>query len=92
MTGKTCRYDFDLRTGKSETGLKACTYAVELRPIPDEAEGGVGEEVWVEAPDSNGWELVELRPVSEGMCYVRDIRTIPLIDAHNVYFAFDRVC
>lgn len=62
------RYDFDLRTGKSETGLKACTYAVELRSAPNEAEGSANVEVWVEAPDSDNWELVELRPVSEGWC------------------------
>ncbi|KZS86767.1 DUF455-domain-containing protein [Sistotremastrum niveocremeum HHB9708] len=50
------RYDFDLRTGVSDTGLRACTYRVEIR----------GDEVWVEKPSlSEEWELVELRPVSE---------------------------
>ncbi|KAG6898842.1 hypothetical protein C0993_003644, partial [Termitomyces sp. T159_Od127] len=56
------RYDFDLRTGKSETGLRACTYAVEVRRDP--ADGG--EMVWVEPPEGGeGWRVVELRPVSE---------------------------
>ncbi|KAL4262176.1 DUF455-domain-containing protein [Pleurotus pulmonarius] len=49
-------YDFDLKTGKSETGLKTCTYDVEVR----------GDVVWIETPaDGSGWRLVELRPVSE---------------------------
>ncbi|KAI0049123.1 DUF455-domain-containing protein [Auriscalpium vulgare] len=55
------RYDFDLRTGQSMFGLKACTYAVEVR-----ADGGGEDTVWVEAPqDGQNWRLVELRPVSE---------------------------
>jgi len=55
------RYDFDLRTGHSETGLKACTYATEVRPDLD----GV-DAVWVETPEGGtDWRLVELRPVSE---------------------------
>ncbi|TFK71034.1 DUF455-domain-containing protein [Pluteus cervinus] len=55
------RYDFDLKTGKSETGLRACTYDVQLR-----SEEGHDQVVYVETP-SNGteWRLVELRPVSE---------------------------
>lgn len=58
------RYDFDLRTGHSETGLKACTYVVQLRQSESNPEEDV---VWVEAPDSGtDWRLVELRPVSEG--------------------------
>ncbi|KAH9942812.1 hypothetical protein B0H21DRAFT_867514, partial [Amylocystis lapponica] len=55
------RYDFDLRTGKSETGLKACTYVVEVRTD----DGGVAD-VWVEAPaGGSNWRVLELRPVSE---------------------------
>lgn len=55
------RYDFDLRTGESETGLKACTYAVQVRVDED----GI-RRVWVETPeDGTDWRLVELRPVSE---------------------------
>ncbi|OBZ73289.1 hypothetical protein A0H81_06819 [Grifola frondosa] len=55
------RYDFDLRTGHSETGLKACTYNVEIR-IDD---SGV-DNIWVQTPEGGSkWRLVELRPVSE---------------------------
>lgn len=58
----TLSYDFDLRTGESETGLKACTYAVQVRVD----EYGI-RRVWVETPeDGTDWRLVELRPVSEG--------------------------
>ncbi|KAG5730343.1 hypothetical protein E4T56_gene11719 [Termitomyces sp. T112] len=56
------RYDFDLRTGKSETGLRACTYAVEVKT---DLSDGI-DKVWVETPaGGTGWQLVELRPVSE---------------------------
>jgi nitrite reductase/ring-hydroxylating ferredoxin subunit len=56
------RYDFDLKTGKSDTGLKACTYKVEVRK--DEADGV--DKIWLETPDyGTQWRLVELRPVSE---------------------------
>ena len=57
------RYDFDLKTGHSETGLKACTYATDIRTTED------GEEhIWVETPEEgSGWLLVEFRPVSEGV-------------------------
>ncbi|KZV62071.1 DUF455-domain-containing protein [Peniophora sp. CONT] len=52
------RYDFDLSTGESMSGLRACTYDVHLR--------GDAEEVWVEAPrEGKDWSVVELRPVSE---------------------------
>ena len=54
------RYDFDLRTGKSETGLRACVYTVRI------LHGQSNPEVWIEAPTEDHWELVELRPVSEG--------------------------
>ncbi|KAJ7226979.1 hypothetical protein GGX14DRAFT_417793 [Mycena pura] len=55
------RYDFDLRTGQSETGLRTCTYSVEVKEDPD----GV-EKVYIETPaGGNNWRLVELRPVSE---------------------------
>lgn len=57
------RYDFDLRTGKSESGLKACTYAVEVKPDPVDG----ADIVWVETPEGgNNWRLIELQPVSEG--------------------------
>jgi hypothetical protein len=60
------RYDFDLKTGKSETGLRACTYDVQLRePQEDSDKNDKEMEVWVEAPGGGPWEIVELRPVSE---------------------------
>ncbi|CAE6495630.1 unnamed protein product [Rhizoctonia solani] len=49
------RYDFDLKTGESSTGLKACAYPVELRD----------RDVWIGAPGEGEWEVVEKRPVSE---------------------------
>ncbi|KAF8881558.1 hypothetical protein BD779DRAFT_1545489 [Infundibulicybe gibba] len=56
------RYDFDLRTGKSEMGLKACTYDVEVKNRPTD---GV-DTVYIQTPtDGHNWRLVELRPVSE---------------------------
>ncbi|KAJ7187023.1 hypothetical protein C8R46DRAFT_283027 [Mycena filopes] len=56
------RYDFDLRTGKSETGLRACTYSVEVKNDPDDDV----EKVYIETPSGgNNWRLIELRPVSE---------------------------
>ncbi|KAK7028392.1 DUF455-domain-containing protein [Favolaschia claudopus] len=56
------RYDFDLRTGKSETGLSTCTYAVEVKTDPvDDV-----EKVYLETPSGgSNWRLIELRPVSE---------------------------
>ena len=55
------RYDFDLRTGKSESGLKACTYAVEVKHDPVDG----ADIVWVETPEGgNNWRLIELQPVS----------------------------
>ncbi|KAL1943578.1 hypothetical protein VTO73DRAFT_4023 [Trametes versicolor] len=55
------RYDFDMKTGHSETGLKACTYATDIR-VDDEGT----EQIWVETPEgSRSWRLVEFRPVSE---------------------------
>ncbi|KAJ6632443.1 DUF455-domain-containing protein [Mycena sp. CBHHK59/15] len=56
------RYDFDLRTGKSETGFRACTYSVEIKTDPEDNI----EKVYIETPPGgNHWRLVELRPVSE---------------------------
>ncbi|CUA71626.1 putative protein HI_0077 [Haemophilus influenzae Rd KW20] [Rhizoctonia solani] len=49
------RYDFDLKTGESSTGLKACAYPVELRD----------RDVWIGVPGQGEWEVVEKRPVSE---------------------------
>ena len=58
------RYDFDLRTGRSETGLRACVYSVRI--LREQS----NSEVWVEAPTEDHWELVELRPVSEGTNHI----------------------
>lgn len=59
----TDRYDFDLKTGKSETGLKACTYDVEVKVDPKDRV----EKVFMQTPEEGtNWRLVELRPVSEG--------------------------
>ncbi|KAF8329833.1 uncharacterized protein EI90DRAFT_3145887 [Cantharellus anzutake] len=55
------RYDFDLRTGKSETGLRACTYSVK---VLDSDTSGTAQ-IWVESPGEGGWDIVEIRPVSE---------------------------
>lgn len=56
------RYDFDLKTGRSETGLNACTYGVQIR-----ADDAGEPDVFMETPrDGTAWRLVELRPVSEG--------------------------
>ncbi|KAF8634681.1 hypothetical protein AX15_000782 [Amanita polypyramis BW_CC] len=60
------RYDFDLRTGKSEMGLRACTYAVKVAQGNATERGDRVDIVYVETPgDGSGWRLVELRPVSE---------------------------
>lgn len=59
------RYDFDLKTGKSEMGLKACTYTLDIRLDPTDG----SNVVWVETPEGGtSWKLVELQPVSEGIC------------------------
>ncbi|KJA15924.1 hypothetical protein HYPSUDRAFT_193892 [Hypholoma sublateritium FD-334 SS-4] len=56
------RYDFNLKTGKSETGLTTCTYAVEVKTDPKD---GL-EKVYMEYPKGGrNWRLIELRPVSE---------------------------
>jgi hypothetical protein len=56
-------YDFDLATGKSETGLEACVYEVSVRESGSDGEA----DVWVEAPQGGTrWQLVNMRPVSEG--------------------------
>ena len=61
-----------MRTGESETGLKACTYPVELRVPDTDYKVEEGEVVWVEEPTGgSSWRLVELRPVSEGTCRIK---------------------
>lgn len=84
-------YDFSLSTGESSTGLKACTYAVEQR----------NREIWVQQPssdetgdskDESGWEVVEVRPVSESFALHREsvaqslhaaVKEKPAIDGGN---------
>ncbi|THU85532.1 DUF455-domain-containing protein [Dendrothele bispora CBS 962.96] len=56
------RYDFDLKTGRSETGLRTCTYPVHIDNDPVD---GV-DKVYMDAPEhGKNWRVVELRPVSE---------------------------
>jgi len=58
------RYDFNLKTGKSDTGLRACVYAVEIRQ--GEAEENPAT-LWLEPPSNEeSWDVVDVRPVSEG--------------------------
>ena len=65
LNERVYRYDFDMRTGKSETGLKACTYKVNIRPS---GSGDESKSVWIEQPDEGtNWRVVEFRPVSEGL-------------------------
>lgn len=57
------RYDFSLKTGKSETGLRACVYDVEIRQDNTEDKPST---LWIETPTNNEeWEMVDVRPVSE---------------------------
>ncbi|KAE9383343.1 DUF455-domain-containing protein [Gymnopus androsaceus JB14] len=47
---------------KSETGLRSCTYAVQVKLDPESGE----EQILMEAPEGgSNWRVVELRPVSE---------------------------
>ncbi|KAE9390401.1 hypothetical protein BT96DRAFT_1064536 [Gymnopus androsaceus JB14] len=56
------RYDFDLKTGKSETGLRTCTYAIQVKLDPESGE----EQILMKAPEGGtNWRVVELRPVSK---------------------------
>ncbi|EJC99452.1 DUF455-domain-containing protein [Fomitiporia mediterranea MF3/22] len=57
------RYDFDMRTGQSDTGLRACVYKVEIKKA---SSNDIDDTVWIEAPEGGtNWRLVEFRPVSE---------------------------
>jgi nitrite reductase/ring-hydroxylating ferredoxin subunit len=58
------RYDFNLKTGDSDTGLKACVYAVEIRQEETDERPAT---LWIEPPtNEEAWEVVDVRPVSEG--------------------------
>lgn len=57
-----------MRTGKSETGLKACTYKVSVQPSA--LDGNINS-VWIDQPEEGtNWRLVEFRPVSEGLLLI----------------------
>ena len=43
-------------------GLRACVYGLQIRDEPS----GEQSELWVESPSNEEYEVVELRPVSEG--------------------------
>jgi len=56
------QYEFNIKTGDSETGMRLCTFEVEVR---DEA-------VWIESPGKTGeegWEVVKFEPISEGKAH-----------------------
>ncbi|EIW73964.1 DUF455-domain-containing protein [Coniophora puteana RWD-64-598 SS2] len=56
------RYDFDLRTGHSETGLRACTYTVQVK----EDEEDRIPCVWIQSPEQGSkWRVLERRGISE---------------------------
>jgi uncharacterized ferritin-like protein (DUF455 family)/nitrite reductase/ring-hydroxylating ferredoxin subunit len=66
-------YDFSLSTGESSTGLKACVYKVEERQ----------GDIWVQEPfqdasPHSGWDVVEVRPVSEAFCDGRESAAVKL--------------
>lgn len=58
----TQQYDFQLSSGESSTGLSSCIYPVDVQ----------GDDVLIGPPTDDVrdresvWELVEIRPVSEG--------------------------
>ncbi|KIO15720.1 hypothetical protein M407DRAFT_58265, partial [Tulasnella calospora MUT 4182] len=72
------RYDFDLKTGHSETGLRACTFEIQIRSGGD---GLDDQYIWVEAPGDGDWEVVEVRPVSEDFADPPDLSRLSLNDA-----------
>ncbi|KAF7290702.1 DUF455-domain-containing protein [Mycena indigotica] len=75
------RYDFDLRTGKSETGLRTCTYAVEVKTDPEDDV----EMVYVETPSGgNNWRLVDIRPVSEEFADPPPTTSLPVSQVNPV--------
>jgi len=60
----TQQYDFEVKTGVSSTGLRACVYAVSV-------DAGV---VYIEAPtpdtehNASVWTLAARRPITDGTC------------------------
>ncbi|KAG8934720.1 hypothetical protein FRC02_009423 [Tulasnella sp. 418] len=74
------RYDFNLKTGQSETGLKACTFDVQIRPSGDEKQQSY---VWIENPGAGTWEIVEIRPVSEEFADPPDLSKLTINEAKS---------
>ncbi|KAL8286133.1 hypothetical protein RQP46_004621 [Phenoliferia psychrophenolica] len=66
------QYDFRLDTGESSTGMKACTFAVQVR----------GDMLYVEPPGLPGddYRLLSLRPVSERFASSTPITPSPAYD------------
>lgn len=65
-------YDFDLTSGESSTGMKLCTYPVRLQQDGEHGGGGKDREVFVgveeedeEQQRNTGWEVAELKAISE---------------------------
>ena len=48
-------YDISLSTGESSFGVKACAFNVEQQ----------GEDIFIETPGAQSWEVLSVRPVSE---------------------------
>ncbi|RAL11808.1 Rieske [2Fe-2S] domain protein [Aspergillus homomorphus CBS 101889] len=59
-------YDFNVETGESSVGIKACTFAVDVRGAVE-----FGDQVMLEYPE-DGVGLVRLEPVSEKMKLKRE--------------------
>ena len=66
----THSYDFNLRTGESSTGYRACTWRVHV-DVEDET-------VMLDGPEESGdWEVVDCQPVSEGAYEQADLLCVP---------------
>ncbi|KAH7100325.1 DUF455-domain-containing protein [Auriculariales sp. MPI-PUGE-AT-0066] len=78
------RYDFDLVTGHSQTGMRACTYTCDLRSGANVKDNGELKDIWIGSPEpvNGGWQLVEKRPVSEDFT-VSSQKSIALPAADN---------
>jgi hypothetical protein len=90
------QYDFDLADGgSSSTGMRLCTYKVEIR------KNAVGTEstVFVESPglpDEEGWEVAKVEPVSEGSSGFSDLlkpssRPFVTLYLHDLLPAFKEI-
>lgn len=53
-------FDFNLVTGESSTGFRACTWRVQVEQE--------SKQVMMEGPENSGdWHVLSIEPVSEGM-------------------------